>query len=66
MAYIKILRMKTDDFIKKYSVTQKINKVFSNENIRIFAWVFIITRIYKMYLLVNNYYKIFIYYHFLI
>jgi len=62
MAYIKILRMKTDDFIKKYSVTQKINKVFSNENIRIFAWVFIITRIYKMYLLVNNYYKIFIYY----
>lgn len=62
MAYIKILRMKTDDFMKKYSVTQKINKVFSNENIRIFAWVFIITRIYKMYLLVNNYYKIFIYY----
>ena len=53
MAYIKILRMKTDDFIKKYSVTQKINKVFSNENIRIFAWVFIITRIYKMYLLVK-------------
>jgi hypothetical protein len=54
MAYIKVLRMKTDDFMKKYSVSQKINKVFSNENIRIFAWVFIITRIYKMYLLVNK------------
>jgi len=53
MAFMKVVKMKSQDFLTKYKVTNKIEKVFNAENIRIFAWVFIVTRFYKLYLLVS-------------
>jgi hypothetical protein len=52
MAFIKVLEMKMADFTYKYKISQRVNKVFCHENIRLFAWVFIFTRFYKIYLLV--------------
>ncbi len=53
MAFMKVMKMKSQDFLTKYKVTYRVEKLFNAENIRIFAWVFIVTRIYKLYLLVS-------------
>jgi hypothetical protein len=44
--------MKAEDVMKKYHVGKKLDGLFSSENIKIFAWVFIASRVYKMYKLV--------------
>jgi hypothetical protein len=53
MAYFKILRMKTEGLMKKYKVANKLDRIFNSENIKIFAYLFLITRFYKIYQLVN-------------
>jgi hypothetical protein len=53
MAYFKILRMKTEELMKKYKVGNKLDRMFSTENIKIFAYVFLLTRFYKIYQLVK-------------
>lgn len=57
MAYLKIIRMKTEDMMKKYKVSNKLDRIFSTENIKIFAYLFLATRIYKIYQLVNYFTK---------
>jgi hypothetical protein len=52
MAFFRVLKMKSDNIMRKYRVPEKLDKIFNFENIRIFAWMFIISRIYKIYKLV--------------
>ena len=55
MGLMKVLRMKSEDFMKKYKVSNKLDRVFNTENIKLFAYLFLVTRIYKIYQLVYLY-----------
>jgi hypothetical protein len=52
MAWFQVMRMKYDNAIEKYKIPQKIGKMMSSQYIRVFAWVFICTRLLRIYQLV--------------
>jgi len=52
MSLLKIIRVKSDDFIRRYNVTKQIEIITSSENIRLIGWAFIISRVYYIYHLV--------------
>jgi hypothetical protein len=53
MSIRKFLKIKYDGFLSKYEVSNKMNEFLTSENLRIFAWLFILTRIYNIYQTVN-------------
>jgi hypothetical protein len=53
MGLRKIIQMRTDRFFQKYKISEKYDKILTIDNLRVIAWVFIITRIYKIYQLVK-------------
>jgi hypothetical protein len=55
MGLIKALRIKYDQSIIKFNVQGKIDKILESKNIRIIAWIFIISRVYRIYQLVIYY-----------
>jgi len=52
MGFLKILKGKSEDLFRKYKVSDKIDKITTNENIRIIGWIFIFSRFYRTYQLV--------------
>jgi len=52
MSIRKYVMIKYDGFLLKYDLGNKINKALTSQNIRIFAWLFIMSRIYHIYQLV--------------
>ena len=52
MSVRKYFRFKYNTIIDKYDITNKINNTLTSQNIRIFAWLFILSRIYHIYQLV--------------
>jgi len=52
MSIRKYVSIKYDKFLLKYDLINKMNKTLTSQNIRIFAWLFIMSRIYHIYQLV--------------
>ena len=53
MSIRKFFKIKYDGFLSKYDLNNKINTFLTSENLRIFAWLFILTRVYHIYQTVN-------------
>jgi hypothetical protein len=47
------VKKRYNDTLVKYDVQEKLRKAFTSQNIKIFAVLFVITRIYKIYQLVK-------------
>lgn len=46
------VKSRYDNLITKYNVSRKLQQMLESKNVRIMAWMFIFTRIYKIYQLV--------------
>ena len=52
MGLRKFFRMKSEDLMRRYKVSDQIDKITNSENIRVIGWIFIISRFYRIYQLV--------------
>jgi hypothetical protein len=53
MSYRKIFKAGIEDFMKKYKVSERMDNIVTNDNVRLSGWVFILSRVYRIYELVN-------------
>lgn len=49
MSIRKYARIKYDKFLLKYDLMNRMNNALTSQNIRIFAWLFILSRVYHIY-----------------
>ena len=46
---LKIIRKKYNDIYKKYDIQNKMTKYITSDNIKIMGYIFILSRLYKIY-----------------
>jgi hypothetical protein len=57
----KYLRKKYDTAYTKYNIQSKLSTIITSSNVKIFAWIFIASRLYKIYQGVKYFFLILVY-----
>lgn len=53
MGFFTVLKIKYDNSLRRHNIPERMNSLLTYRNIRLFAWAFILSRVHRIYQLVN-------------